>query len=109
MEENSSDCTDPVIETLRSRGWCFKDLDQLNAIVMIHSALADDGASVADSVESELYNMDLKSFGGKSLPDSSVLRKSSHLLGPKVLQALSFSLSLVPCLFAKKMRESSLL
>lgn len=103
---SSTTCTDTVIETLRTRGWCLRDLDQLNAMIMIQSALADDPTSsaVVNSVELELANMDLKSIGGKSLPDPSILRKSSHILGPKVLQALQsfFSSSnflLFPCLF----------
>ncbi|PON73373.1 RecQ mediated genome instability protein, N-terminal [Parasponia andersonii] len=74
MEVGSTSAPDSVIETLRSRGWCFGDLDQLNAIIMIQSALADDltTTSLVDSVESELANMDLKSIGGKSLPDPSI-------------------------------------
>ncbi|KAL6221762.1 hypothetical protein ACLB2K_005157 [Fragaria x ananassa] len=87
MEEESSDAlSDAAIETLRSRGWCFGDLEQVQAMILIHSALADDTRTVVNSVESELLNMDLKSVGAKSLPDPVTLRKSSHLLGPKVLQ-----------------------
>lgn len=84
MEESSGDA---AIETLRSRGWCFGDLEQVKAMILIHSALADDTRTVVNSVESELTNMDLKSVCAKSLPDPITLRKSSHLLGPKVLQA----------------------
>ena len=72
-----------VLETLRRRGWCFGDVEQVKAIIFIQSALADDSSKVADSVESELLNSDLRSIGGNSLPQ----RKSSYLHGPKVLQA----------------------
>ncbi|XP_050120208.1 uncharacterized protein LOC126597455 isoform X2 [Malus sylvestris] len=37
-------------------------------------------------IQVELTNMDLKSISSRSLPDPHTLRKSSHLLGPKVLQ-----------------------
>ncbi|PQP95764.1 tudor domain-containing protein 3 [Prunus yedoensis var. nudiflora] len=84
--EESSGASDAAIETLKSRGWCFGDLEQVKAMIMIHSALADDTRTVVNSVESELTNMDLKSISAKSLPDPNTLRKSSHLLGPQVLQ-----------------------
>ncbi|PRQ46506.1 putative RecQ mediated genome instability protein [Rosa chinensis] len=85
MEESSGALSDAAIETLRSRGWYFGgDLEQVQAMILIHSALADDTRTVVNSVESELLNMDLKSVGAKSLPDPATLRKSSHLLGPKI-------------------------
>lgn len=92
MEERSTDSESIVIETLRSRGWSLGDVELVKAIIMIHSALADDASTVVDSVESELVNTDLKSIGDKSLPDPTLLRnrKSSHILGPKVLQAITF-------------------
>lgn len=93
--EESSGASDAAIETLRSRGWCFGDLEQVKAMIMIHSALADDTRTVVNSVESELTNMDLKSISAKSLPDPNTLRKSSHLLGPQVLQAITPLNSLV--------------
>ena len=86
----TTDSDSIILETLRSRGWCLGDIDQLKAIIMIQSALADDMSTVVDSVESELTNMDLKSFGAKSLPDPTLPRKPSHILGPKVLQATRF-------------------
>lgn len=76
-----------VLETLRTRGWCLGDLQQVKATIVIQSALAVDRTKVVDSVESELLNLDLRSIGGKFLPDPSLLRKSSYLQGPKVLQA----------------------
>ncbi|KAJ9183385.1 hypothetical protein P3X46_007247 [Hevea brasiliensis] len=89
--EESSEASEAVIETLRTRGWSIGDIDQVKALIFIQSALSDDQetSAVADSVESELLNMDLKSIGAKSLPDSNLIRKTSHLLGPKVLQISS--------------------
>lgn len=81
-----ADASVAVLETLRLRGWNFGDLDEVRAIIMISSALADDPSSVVDSVESELINMDFRSIGGKSLPEPALLRKSSRILGPLVLQ-----------------------
>ncbi|XP_068648773.1 uncharacterized protein [Aristolochia californica] len=37
----------------------------------------------------ELLNMDLRDIGGVSLPDLSVIKKSSYLQGPKILQVAS--------------------
>lgn len=84
--------TEAVIEALRSRGWCFGNIQEVTAIIAINSALIDDKdpRKVADSTESELLNTDLKSIGGKSLPDPT--RKFSHIQGPIVLQAISSSL-----------------
>ncbi|XP_021277123.1 tudor domain-containing protein 3 [Herrania umbratica] len=91
MEESTTSAsTEAVVEALRARGWCFGDWDQVKALIVIHTALSDDvgTCSVADLVESELVNMDLRSIGGKSLPDPN-LRKSSFVVGPKVLQISS--------------------
>ncbi|XP_022145032.1 tudor domain-containing protein 3 [Momordica charantia] len=87
--ETTTDNSVAVLETLRARGWSFGDLDEVRGVIMISSALADDPSSVVDSVELELLNMDLRSFGGKSLPEPSLLRKSSRILGPIVLQISS--------------------
>ncbi|CAI0399870.1 unnamed protein product [Linum tenue] len=87
----SSKIAEDVIQTLKTRGWCIGDLDQVNAIVLVQSALSDDGkaSTIADSVESQLLDMDLRSIGGKSLPDAISFRKASHLQGRKVLQISS--------------------
>ncbi|XP_052184106.1 uncharacterized protein LOC127796081 [Diospyros lotus] len=85
---SSSAVSEALIQTLITRGWCFGDIEQVKGVIMIQSALIGDSCT-ADLVESELANMDLRSFGGKSLPASSVLRNSSHLAGPKVLQISS--------------------
>ncbi|TYK00064.1 tudor domain-containing protein 3 isoform X2 [Cucumis melo var. makuwa] len=84
-----ADASVAVLETLRLRGWNFADSDEVKAVIMIGSALADDPSSVVDSVESELINMDLRSIGGKSLSEPALLRKSSRILGPIVLQISS--------------------
>lgn len=96
----SSVPTEEMLETLTKRGWCFGNVEEVKAVIMINSALHDEGCTV-DSVESELANMDLRSIGAKSLPDPSLLRKSSYLHGPKVLQATPFLsyLSLLILLF----------
>lgn len=87
--ESSDTSTEAVIETLRSRGWCFGNIQQVTAMIAINFALIDDRdpRKVADSIESELLNTDLKSIGGKSLPDPT--RKISHIQGPLVLQIAS--------------------
>lgn len=95
--EAESTSTSTMIEALIKRGWCIGDMDKVNAIIVIQSALhkVGDASPTVDLIESELCNMDLKSIGAKSLPDSSLLRnKSTRLLGPKVLQAFHSSLSL---------------
>ena len=85
---NDSESSGTLLETLRRRGWCLEDTDQLKATIAIQSALAQDSSKVLDSVESELLNSDLRSIGAKSLPDPSLLRNPSFFLhGPKVLQA----------------------
>ncbi|KAK4761313.1 hypothetical protein SAY87_006206 [Trapa incisa] len=76
------------LRTLR-RGWPFPDREHINVTIAVNSILiedTDDALSIADAVESELLNMDLRSIGAKSLPELAVLRKSTHLLGPNVLQ-----------------------
>ncbi|GAB2300385.1 hypothetical protein Dimus_034427 [Dionaea muscipula] len=77
-----------LLQALTNRGWCFGDVDKVKALITAHSFLHGDAVTV-DSVESELCNTDLRSIGGKSLPDPTLLRNSSHLLAPKVLQIAS--------------------
>ncbi|KAK4760347.1 hypothetical protein SAY87_005240 [Trapa incisa] len=84
--------SDAVVEALVRRGWSFPDREHINATIAVKSILFDDtgdARSIADAVESDLLNMDLRSIGAKSLPEPAVLRKSTHLLGPKVLQISS--------------------
>ncbi|XP_047308208.1 tudor domain-containing protein 3 isoform X2 [Impatiens glandulifera] len=84
----SSSSSEALIETLIQRGWSFIDLEHVRALIIIQSALQEDPCTV-DLIESHLVNMDFRSIGGKSLPEPPVLRKSSHIQGPKVLQVSS--------------------
>lgn len=109
--ESSSSITSPsqsdiFIKTLINKGWCFSDIDKVQALIQIQLALHGDSCTL-NSIESELYNMDLRSIGAKSLPDASLLRanKSFTLQGPKLLQALllftlSYSYLFVPILLS---------
>src|SRR5688572_12998737 len=87
MESSSpSSSTETLLNVITNRGWCFRDLTQVRPIIAIHSAIHGDSFTT-ESLESELCNLDLRSIGGKSLPDSSLLRKASQFLQPpKVLQ-----------------------
>ncbi|KAK6945017.1 RecQ mediated genome instability protein 1, N-terminal [Dillenia turbinata] len=100
MEDSSSSFSSPseaLLEALKERGWSFKDTEQVKALIQINAALHDypsdpnpnSSSSLINSIESDLANEDLRSIGAKSLPDPSLLRKSSLLLGPKVLQVSS--------------------
>ncbi|KFK26243.1 hypothetical protein AALP_AA8G221900 [Arabis alpina] len=97
MEESSSSSggghiQTVVINALTSRGWCFGDVDYLKTLITEISSLIGGGnqtGAVVESVEAELLNMDIRLIGGKSLPDSTELRRCSHLQGPKVLQISS--------------------
>uniref|UniRef100_A0A3Q7JRH8 RecQ mediated genome instability protein 1 OB-fold domain-containing protein n=1 Tax=Solanum lycopersicum TaxID=4081 RepID=A0A3Q7JRH8_SOLLC len=83
MENPSS--SENLLQTLNTRGWCFRDINLVNSLI----AAQLPSSSTVSSIESELLNTDLRSVGGKSLPDFSLLRKSSHIQGPKVLQISS--------------------
>ncbi|KAK4727552.1 hypothetical protein R3W88_032469 [Solanum pinnatisectum] len=83
MENPSS--SENLLQTLNTRGWCFRDINLVNSLI----AAQLPSSYTVSSIESELLNMDLRSVGGKSLPDFSLLRKSSHIQGPKVLQISS--------------------
>ncbi|KAL0887479.1 hypothetical protein Bca101_011462 [Brassica carinata] len=95
MEEGTSSSSaagNTVINALTTRGWCFKDADCLKPLVIqISSSIggANQTGAIVDSVEAELLNTDIRLIGGKSLPDATELRRSSHLQGPKVLQISS--------------------
>ncbi|XP_010541733.1 PREDICTED: tudor domain-containing protein 3 isoform X2 [Tarenaya hassleriana] len=92
MDATSSSSSSAVIDALSRRGWCFANIDYMKAMISEISSVvdADCGArAVVDSVEAELLNMDIRSFGAKSLPDPAELRRCSHLQGPKVLQISS--------------------
>ncbi|KAM2407291.1 hypothetical protein FF1_026212 [Malus domestica] len=67
----------------------LRDHEQVEAMILIHSALSDDKRTV-NSMETELTNVDLKSISARSLPDPHMLQKSSHFLCSKVLQSAAF-------------------
>lgn len=81
---SSSSSSENLLQTLNTRGWCFRDVNFVNSLVAAQSP----SSYTVDSIESELFNMDLRSIGGKSLPEFSLLRRSSHIQGPKVLQVI---------------------
>ncbi|KAI3524546.1 hypothetical protein L1887_03204 [Cichorium endivia] len=83
---SSSSSSEVLIQTLINRGWCLREIDQIRTLIetKFHGS-----SSTIGSVESELCNMDLRAIGGKSLPDLTTLRKSTHFDGPKVLQVSS--------------------
>lgn len=92
---SSSSSSQYLLETLTTRGWCFRDVNEVNSLIAGQSSSS---SYTVDSIESELVNMDLRSIGGKSLPDFSTLRKASHFQGPKILQVIiPFQFSL--CIF----------
>lgn len=91
---SSSVVSESLLKTLISRGWCFKDFDEIKDLIMAQLSSRGNSCSV-DSIESELLNCDLRSMGGKSLPEPSRLRQVSQLQGPKVLQVKSLN----SCLF----------
>lgn len=105
MHENSNASESAmVIEALRRKGWYLEDTDDLKAVIVIQTALADDGSKVLESVESELLNSDLRSIGAKSLPEPTLLRNpSSYIHGPKVLQVKLLSLSSLYIYILKKL------
>ncbi|XP_011084097.1 uncharacterized protein LOC105166443 isoform X2 [Sesamum indicum] len=82
---SSSSSEDLLLRALIDRGWHFKDMDRIRGLIKDQLALPNYVCTV-DSIESELLNMDLRSIGGKCLPEPSMLRKTSHLQGPMVLQ-----------------------
>ncbi|KAL0358384.1 UNVERIFIED_CONTAM: Tudor domain-containing protein 3 [Sesamum angustifolium] len=85
---SSSSSEDLLLRALIDRGWHFKDTDRIRGLIKDQLSLPNSVCTV-NSVESELLNMDLRSIGGKCLPEPSVLRKTSHLQGPMVLQVCS--------------------
>lgn len=81
-----------LLKTLTSKGWRFENPDE--TLELIQSIIVEEGNQNMDrllgAVESELLNMDLRSFGGKSLPDPVAMKKLSQLQGPLILQARKF-------------------
>ncbi|KAL8492781.1 hypothetical protein ACS0TY_024104 [Phlomoides rotata] len=81
----SPSSSESIISSLITRGWHFRDADQIQLLITAHLS----PNCTVDSIESELVNMDLRSIGGKCLPQPSSIGKVSHLQGPIVLQVCS--------------------
>ncbi|KAL6549675.1 hypothetical protein OROHE_008406 [Orobanche hederae] len=84
----SSSSNSLLLQALIARGWHFRDLDQIRGLITAQLSIPASICTV-DIIESELLNMDLRSIGGKCLPQTAVLCKTSHLEGPIVLQVCS--------------------
>lgn len=67
-----------LLEKLMDKGWRFRDLEQIGTLIQEYKT--------AEALEAELLNMDLRSFGGHSLPDPTAMKKLNHLQGPKIVQ-----------------------
>ncbi|KAI7732646.1 LOW QUALITY PROTEIN: hypothetical protein M8C21_023201, partial [Ambrosia artemisiifolia] len=101
---STSTSSEPLIETLTNSGWCFKDIHQIKTLIETKFSTV---SPTIRSIESELCNIDLRSIGAKSLPDPSTLRKSTHLQGPKVLQAKVVNVCSVRDISKSSIAESS--
>ncbi|KAL0923876.1 hypothetical protein M5K25_004660 [Dendrobium thyrsiflorum] len=78
--------SEAVLQTLISRGWCFRNANEVISLIQSKNLSS---SLLVDSIESELLNMDLRFFGGKSLPEPSAAKKTLYIHGPKVLQLVS--------------------
>ncbi|MQL89498.1 hypothetical protein Taro_022086 [Colocasia esculenta] len=83
MESSSTDvAAEALLQTLISRGWHFRDAGGMRALIRSTASSGGgdrDASRLLGAVEAELLNMDLRSFGGKSLPDPSATKKLSQL------------------------------
>eukprot|EP01018_Ginkgo_biloba_P007394 Gb_06577 [translate_table: standard] len=78
---------DDLLGSLKSRGWYLKDITVVEDLVQ-QIAPEDFGRpEVEKLIETKLLDMDLRTIGGKCLPDASSIQRTSRLQGPKVLQA----------------------
>ncbi|WVZ72530.1 LOW QUALITY PROTEIN: hypothetical protein U9M48_020971, partial [Paspalum notatum var. saurae] len=78
-----------LLQSLADRGWRFRDpTDEVIQALLLASPTPS-----PEAVESELADMDLRTLGGKSLPDrattTATAKRLSYLHGPIVLQVLS--------------------
>lgn len=78
-----------LLQSLADRGWRFRDpTDEAIQALLLASPTPS-----PEAMESELVDMDLRSFGGKSLPDrattAATAKRLSYLHGPIVLQVVS--------------------
>jgi len=86
---SASSAEDRLLQSLADRGWRFRDpTDEAIQALLLASPTPS-----PEAVESELVDMDLRTFGGKSLPDrattAATAKRLSYLHGPIVLQVLS--------------------
>lgn len=84
---SSSSSESLLLQSLIARGWRFRDMDRIRGLITAQLSIPTSLCTV-DTIESELLNMDLRSIGGKCLPEPSLLCTTSHLQGPIVLQVL---------------------
>lgn len=78
-----------LLLSLQSRGWYLKDVTVVEGLLHEVSTEKLDRAELEKMIEASLLEMDLKVVGGKCLPDSAALHRTSRLQGPKVLQIVS--------------------
>jgi hypothetical protein len=92
---SASSAENRLLQSLADRGWRFRDpIDEAIQALLLASPTPS-----PEAVESELVDMDLRTFGGKSLPDrattAATAKRLSYLHGPIVLQVLS-EISITP-------------
>uniref|UniRef100_A0A0E0BY09 Uncharacterized protein n=1 Tax=Oryza meridionalis TaxID=40149 RepID=A0A0E0BY09_9ORYZ len=79
-----------LLQSLSARGWCFRDPSNEIIQELLHASPSPS----PEAVETGLVDVDLRLFGGKSLPDRAAAaaasgRRLSYLHGPIVLQVVS--------------------
>ncbi|KAL6626859.1 hypothetical protein ACP70R_030585 [Stipagrostis hirtigluma subsp. patula] len=77
-----------LLQSLADRGWRFRDPTDEAIQALLHASPSPS----PEAVESELVNMDLRMFGGKSLPDraaAATAKRLAYLHGPLILQVVS--------------------
>ncbi|CAO2174826.1 unnamed protein product [Urochloa humidicola] len=86
---SASSAENRLLQALADRGWRFRDpTDEAIQALLLASPTPS-----PEAVESELVDMDLRAFGGKSLPDrattAATSKRLSYLHGSIVLQVVS--------------------
>ncbi|CAO2205380.1 unnamed protein product [Urochloa humidicola] len=86
---SASSAENRLLQALADRGWRFRDpTDEAIQALLLASPTPS-----LEAVESELVDMDLRTFGEKSLPDrattAATAKRLSYLHGPIVLQVVS--------------------
>ncbi|KAF0916123.1 hypothetical protein E2562_000729 [Oryza meyeriana var. granulata] len=77
-----------LLQSLSTRGWSFRDPNNEIIQELLHASPSPS----PEAVEAELLDIDLRLFGGKSLPDRAAAatgRQLSYLHGPIALQVVS--------------------